>query len=389
MANMKTLHQDHIREMNRSNIINTIREHKKITKHDIAKTLGLSIPTVTTVIQGLLKEGYVKEAGVAQSSGGRKPILLSFNENARYSIGVNITPTYIEIIVTNLFSRIIATDRFITKNFITFDDVLLQVEKRIDKTLTCHAINKDKVLGIGLSLPGLVDEENKMLLSAPNMHLHTYDFSSFESQIGLPIFLENEANVAAFAEVELGANKNLHNVVYISITDGIGVGIIIQQQIFKGATKKAGEFGHMKISNKKIKCQCGRTGCWEVFASKQALLRYYEEETGITLYTLDSFFTEENLAMPAVKKTLEVYFQQLFVGIENITLGLNPEYVMIGGDLGKYRDMLSSYIADTHNFKSDYIEIEGTKVVFSSLKDRGSLLGAALLPLQKEFSYHI
>jgi predicted NBD/HSP70 family sugar kinase len=143
----------------------------------------------------------------------------------------------------------------------------------------------------------------------------------------------------------------------------------------------------MRISDENMKCNCGRTGCWELFASKRALFKYYKEATGVRVSSLDNVFIRSKLKEPKVKIAINKYLDYLFIGIENIVLGLNPEYVIIGGELGKYKDEMLDFVNAKNKFKSAYIEYEGTRIIFSDLGDKGSLIGAALLPLQEVFHY--
>lgn len=387
MANIGTLSQEQIKEINRVNVINIIKKNKEITKHEIARLLKLSIPTVTTNINALIEEEYVIEAGVAKSTGGRKPVILKFNDNARYSFGINISPDRISIILINLSAEPVHTVNFMYRREYSFYDVLEMIEEEVLRMLEEFRIPKDKVLGVGLSLPGLVEESKLILDNAPNIGVRDFDFSMFQDRIGIKVFIENEANVAAYAETIEGKHKNMSNVVYVSITEGVGTGIIIDNQIYKSKHKKAGEFGHMRISDENIKCNCGRTGCWELFASKRALFKYYKDATGVRVSSLDNIFIQSKLKEPKVKIAINKYLDHLFVGIENIVLGLNPEYVIIGGELGKYKDEMIDFVNAKSNLKSAYMEYEGTRIIFSDLGDRGSLIGAALLPLQDVFHY--
>lgn len=387
MARFGTLNQEQIKEINRVNVINIIKKNREITKHEVAKKLGLSIPTVTTNINTLLDEGFVVEAGVAESTGGRKPVILKFNENARFSFGINISPDRISIILINLNAEPIHTVNFMYRREYSFYDVLEMIEEEIMRMLEEFRIPKNKVLGVGVSLPGLVEEEKLILNNAPNIGVRDFDFTVFQERLDIKVFIENEANVAAYAETIEGKHSNMSNVVYVSVTEGVGTGIIIDNHIYKSRNKKAGEFGHMRVSDENIKCNCGRTGCWELFASKRALFKYYKESTGVRVSSLDNIFIRSNLSDAKVKVAINKYLDHLFVGIENIILGLNPEYVIIGGELGKYKDEMLSFVNAKTKLKSTYMEYEGTKIIFSDLGDRGSLVGASLLPLQNVFHY--
>jgi len=387
MIKFGTLSQEQIKALNRANIIRIIKQNSEMTKQDIAAALKLSIPTVTTNTNQLIEEGLLKEAGVADSTGGRKPKILRFVENARYSVGVNISPDRIGIMLINLNNTVIDKVEFDYIKEHSFPEVLGGLRTEIEGLLGRNNIDREKVSGVGISLPGLVDEDRLILENAPNIGVRDFDFAEFQEQLQLKVFIENEANVAAYAEIEMGKAVNMRNVVYVSITEGVGTGIIIDQHIYKSTNKKAGEFGHMKVSDEGIRCNCGRTGCWELIASKRALLKYYQEYTGSKAFSLEQVFSLESFNTPAVQAAVEKYIDCLFVGIENIILGLNPEYVIIGGELGRYEKEMLELINRTNHMKSSFVEYEGTKVVFSSLKDEGSLIGAALLPFEELFNY--
>jgi predicted NBD/HSP70 family sugar kinase len=387
MSKIGTLSQEQIKEINRVNVINIIKKNNEITKNEIAHLLKLSIPTVTTNINALIEEGYVEEAGVAESTGGRKPIILKFNVNAKYSFGVNISPDRVSVVLMNLNSELLHNVCFMYRREYSFFDVLEMIENEIFRIIKEFRILKSNILGVGLSLPGLVDEDKLILENAPNIGVKDFDFTLFQERLGLKVFVENEANAAAYAETLESKHKNMNNVVYISITEGVGTGIIIDNHIYKSTNKKAGEFGHMRISEENIKCNCGRTGCWELFASKRALFKYYKEATGVRVSSLDNIFVSGNLDEPKVKIAINKYLDNLFIGIENIVLGLNPEYVVIGGELGKYKDEMLDFVNEKNKLKSAYMEYEGTRIIFSDLGDRGSLIGAGLLPFQEVFNY--
>ncbi len=275
------LSQEQIKEINRVNVINILRDKGETTKQEIAAILKLSIPTVTTNINMLLEEGLLEVAGVAKSTGGRKPVILKFLENSRYAFGVDITPPKrIIVALLNLNYDKVDELTFDYESYKDFDAVLSNVSTVVESLIAKHGIDKKSIVGVGLSLPGLVDEDRLILEHAPNLGVKDYDFTGFQNKLGIKVSIENEANVAAFAESIIGGDaKDKKNLVYISITEGVGTGIIIGDHIYKSTHKKAGEFGHMRVSGEKLKCNCGRTGCWELYASKKStktLLWRYE-----------------------------------------------------------------------------------------------------------------
>lgn len=378
--------QKKIKEINRAIILKAFRENNVVQKNDLVQMLGLSITTVTSNTNALLEEGFIECVGIAESTGGRKPVVFQFIKNARVTIGVDISPHRVVIILSNLSSEILDEEMFDISNY-DMNSIMTAVKENIEELLKKHQIGKDKCLGVGLSLPGVVDEEKKLLINAPNLHVESYTFSSFEASLNLPVFIENEANVAAFAELVLGEAKNSNDVIYISITDGVGCGIITNHSVFKGCFKKAGEFGHMRISDEDITCSCGRKGCWELFASEKALLKHYESVSGKSMPDLKAFFENYSNDNKDVKAALHIYFDYLSIGIENIVLGLDPEKIIIGGEIVKYLLEIEPFIDEYNKRSNSILKSNDNLIVLSKLAPQSAVIGGSLLPLKDMFDF--
>lgn len=377
MINRSNVTQDQIKAINKINVLSLVRENSPITKQEIAKRLQLSIPTVSTNITLLESEGLVQLGKMAASTGGRRPVTIDLIANSRYSIGVSIGIECVNFILMNLKGDTIYKKNVAFASGTPFSAIIDLITTIVPSIISNHNLEHHQILGIGLALPGMVDDEHNILLNAPNLKTKNYTFDQLEQTLGLPIFIENEANIAAFAEYALGFSKTIDNLVYISITDGVGCGIIISHHIYKGKTKRAGEFGHIRVSDRRIQCNCGRFGCWELFASNHAILRYYLEETNEIAKTIDDVFTAYQKGVNGAKKALETYSIYLKRGIENVLLALNPDCIVIGGQIAKYADIMQRYI-DT---------IDDVPVRFSSLADEASLIGAAMIPFQEILSF--
>lgn len=390
MLHTGQLTQEQIKEMNRVNIIRYLKLVKTTTKQEIAKKLGLSIPTVTTNMNQLILEGLVRESGVAHSTGGRKPVIMEFLPDARVAFGVDLSKDYVKIMLINLEAKCLYKEKIETKDA-SFEQMLDIIITRIHEIRMEQKISEQKILGVGLSLPGLIDDDRNILTNAPNIEVESYCFDLFEKNIKLPLHIENEANIAAFAEQILGNAKDKGNLVYVSVTDGIGTGIIVEKHIYKGNGKKAGEFGHIPISDKPLLCKCGRSGCWEIFASKKALLKYYHINLGLNQeegkkHTLDSVFHAYKNKESAAVQAVTTYTKYLYKGLENILLALNPDYLVIGGDIGPYAVEIVE-LAKKMQLPNQFYGYETTQILPSSLADDGSLLGAALMPLEDIFNF--
>lgn len=377
--------------VNGSRILRAFRDHDVIQKRELVDLLDLSITTVTAITRQLLEAGLIDEIGIAESTGGRKPVVLRFLKDARVSFGVDISPHHVTVVLTNLKSEVMATERFVIDK-LPMDDVLSRVLALSNDMLSKASVEKSRCLGMGISLPGIVDSEQKLLISAPNLEETTYDFSAFESRLGFEVFVENEANIAAFAELILGAAVNLQNAVYVSITDGVGCGIIANHKVTKGTFNKAGEFGHMRISDKEILCSCGRTGCWEIFSSERALFRNYLSTSGemiddSKINDLETFFRKFDEGNLQAQSALRKYLIDLHLGLENIMLGLDPEVIIVGGEIAQYLSRYDTLVSSYFKGESSILRLGESKLVFSKLVPQSSVIGSSLLPLKALFGF--
>ena len=386
LNNKKTIDQEVIKDSNRKKILNLIAEKREYTKQSISKEIGVSIPTVISNINELIEEGLVEEAGALASTGGRKPIIVRFLPDSKYSFGVEFTLNNVRVILTNLDSQIKFDVTFQAKDFKNIDDIINKINEIINNVLRDEKISPKDILGIGFSLPGTVNEEKLILELAPNIGLKNIDFSSFTSIFQFPIYIENEANSAAFGELNLGIAKKMRNLVYISINEGIGAGVVIQDHLYKGKNKRAGELGHMTIVPNGKSCNCGRKGCLEQYASKKCLIEDYNSRSLNPVATLKEFFSrvdqKENLAILELQK----YINFLAIGIQNIVLILDPHYVVLGGEVSDFSQYYLEDLKEKVFAPNSFYDSNDLKIFTSKLKKDASILGAALLPLQKLFS---
>lgn len=381
------LSQSQIRTINKAMILNTFRKRGMLQKKELCEELGISITTVTTIINQLVEEGYLQEKSIAKSTGGRKPVILELIATSKYAIGIDVSPHQISVIITNLLSDVIVKRYEKVNVDMTLEDILINCERILESLLKEFGIDKKLCLGIGFSLPGIVNETDLILETAPNLTASNFSFKSFEEKIGIRVFIENEANVAALAELILGSAQSLQNAVYVSITDGVGCGIITSNKIYKSSFKKAGEFGHMRISDQDITCSCGRKGCWELFASERALIRFYNEQGNGIIHDIHAFFSLYHNNDATAKVAFERYFRYLSLGIENVILALDPERVIIGGEIGSY--LLDFEEDDFHRIQMNSViaNQKQNEITISKLSPQSAILGASLLPLVELFGF--
>lgn len=384
---LSLIDKETIRKNNKKIIINLIRKKGAVTQAEIKESLGISITTIISNINELIAEGIVEYAGTGYSTGGRKPVIVRFCKDAYYSFGVDFLPGRIRIILTNLESELKRDITIQTPIENTPEIIFRTISENIEKIITEQGIQKDRVLGVGFSIPATVNEEKLLLEEAVSLGLSNVDFREFEKMIGLPVYIENEANIAAYAETKLGIAKEMSNVVYVSITKkGVGTGIVIQGHLYKGKNKRAGECGHIKIMVDGEKCVCGRLGCWNAYVSEDSLISHYNRVSAEKVDSLEEFINR----LQSAEKTAEIvwkrYLDNFANGLDSIINTLDPNYIIIGGKIAQYEQYLLEPLKDRVFEDNVFFKRDDVKILISKLKGDSSILGASLLPMEKFYN---
>lgn len=385
---MVALDHSDIKLNNRKRIIKLLTREREMTKLEISRKLDISVPTVTTIVGELIEEGIVLEAGMATSTGGRKPVIIKFLPDSRYSIGVELRKRRIRLILTNLDSQILE-ERSSKLDSITEGEILAAMKELIGGFLAEKMDIFDKILGIGFSLPGTVDGKALKLEVATNFKLKNISFESLHNELQLPTYLENEANAGALAESELGPVRELHNLIYLSISEGIGAGIILNNCMYKGKSMRAGEVGHMTINKNGRLCSCGKRGCWETYASIRAILQEYNGELEPEAYVvnfeelIERFSNKEERAAAVLAK----YVDDLAEGIQNLIFIFNPDYIIIGDEISAAASFINKEIISRVFEKNEFYREGEVDIQFSALGRDANILGASLIPILENFRF--
>lgn len=369
------------KDNNYHKVLKVLYHKHKLTKLEISQLTGLSIPTVTKNTDKLMEDEFIRHIGVGTSSGGRRPALFTINDNARYSIGVDISPDRVRIILTNIKLKIIERRKFDLNEKFSFDETMKQVMKETQSIVEENNIDTEKLLGIGISVHGIINR-NKMVLSvAPNMSLKNIDFRKYTKYFPCQVYIENEANCGVIAEKFFLSPEDSSNVVYLSINEGLGSGVIINRKLFNGTHRRAGEFGHMKIGCEGRLCGCGSKDCWETYCSERAILKEYKLETGKTLNDVDYIFKLYEQNNESAINVVNKYINYLADGIRNVILIMDPETIIVGGRMAKYKKVLQySLKKKIYEDCNLYFE-EDVQIIFSTLHEDASIIGAALIPI--------
>ena len=369
-----------IKETNRKKIIKLLLEKNEVTKLDISRSLDISITTVSTNITELKNEGIVSEVRSLESTGGRKAMALKINENCRFALGIALTPRHVKLSIINLKKEVIEDIR-IRHNNEGFENIVAITKDNIREILSRNDIYIDKLLGIGISIPGTVDSEEGIIKKCYLLRAENYNLKKSFEEFNTNIYIDNEANLSAYYEF-LNKKGILSNLLYVSITDGLGLGIIIDGKIYRGSNNDAGEMGHIKITIGGKSCKCGFEGCLEAYTSKNALLEDFNEISNEKLDDIEEFISLFEKEDRTTKEVLERYFNILGVGIANLTMLLDPSSVVLGGDINSLLkeniDVLRSIVYKDNLFTNE----ENCKIDVTEFKE-SYLLGAAMVPLEE------
>ncbi|ULT58975.1 ROK family protein [Neobacillus drentensis] len=377
---MITADQMLVKKINQKLILNEIVSNSPISRAKLSETIGLNKSTVSSQVTTLIEKNLIFEIGQGQSSGGRKPVMLVFNKNAGYSIGIDIGVDYLNCILTDLKGNIVLEDYqpLVDQSSEDLKDVLFL---KINNLKAKMPESPYGLIGIGLCIPGLVNTEQKVIFT-PNLEWN-YDLDLkplIEQEFNVPVFLENEANAGAYGEKEYGAAKNYENLVYVSVHTGIGVGIIINNELYHGVRGFAGEMGHLTIDLNGLKCSCGNRGCWELYASEKALLKSLakNQQGKLSNREIISLANQNN---PDILTALQKFGFYLGIGLTSILNTFNPQAVIIRNNIVEALPMVLNSIKNSVASRT-YQQLENSyELVTSSLGKNAPALGASSIAI--------
>jgi predicted NBD/HSP70 family sugar kinase len=318
------------RDINRRIVLNLIRTRQPISRADMARLSGLQRSTISLIVEELIQESWVQEGPTGRLPRGRRPTFLRLNDN-RVIIGVDLRPSQISIALADVNGKFTSQETLPTPAdpAAAIGELVVRIQRII------AACNGKMVEGIGISLPGRFDHERDRLVFAPNLHWPEIDLRTpLTEATGLDVELENAANACVLSAVWFGQTTLCRNLVAVTVSEGIGTGLLVNGRLVSGAGGMAGEFGHVALDPAGPLCSCGSHGCWEVYGSNRAALRYYCESVpgsdGLNFLELLSLADQGD---SRAEKALETMAHYLGRGMRMIVAGLAPERIVVIGDL--------------------------------------------------------
>jgi predicted NBD/HSP70 family sugar kinase len=392
LTNFQVATSETARDINRRIVLNLIRTHQPISRADLARHSGLQRSTVSVITEQLIEEQWVIEGANGHAPRGRRPRFLHLNKERVGIIGINIRPARTTVALANLDAHFVAQESMPTAQ--DPDQFIAHLGTRIRSMVAMRP--EITYEGIGVSLPGRVDLASQRLVFAPNLGWGEVDLKTpLEEATGLPVELENAANACALAEVWFGRRaEGVHNLVALTVSEGIGSGLIFNHQIVRGSTGMAGEFGHTTIVEDGLACRCGNRGCLEVYASNSAAVRYYTQSSAArysragarTIEQTPTFDDVLRLAEQNDPKALEAIDQvahYLGIGIAMIVTGLAPDVIVVVGEITRFWDRVGPVISGI--VKNRSFTHAPTRILPTDPTTQPRLRGTIALVLQKYF----
>jgi transcriptional regulator of PTS gene len=330
LSDLQLASSETARGINRDIVLELIRTSQPISRADLSRRSGLQRSTVSQIVEQLIRENWVREGPLGSAPRGRRPTLIGLNEDL-VAIAADIHPRQATIAVVDLNGRLLSRSLVpLTSDPLASMRLMIECMRRMRA-----ALPRQSTEGIGVSLPGRVDPVSQRLVFAPNLHWPDFDLKRMlETEMGLPVKMENAATASLLAELIFARMDGTRNAVLVTISEGVGAGVLANGQLISGSHGMAGEFGHIPIDPSGPRCACGQNGCWETFASCLAALRYFREiapdAPAVAFPELLNLAEEGNAA---AQQALDRQAQWIGRGLRMIMAALSPSTILIAGEI--------------------------------------------------------
>jgi glucokinase-like ROK family protein len=385
-----------VRANNLSITLNLIRERGSITRTELMELTELSAPTISSLVNFLISAGFVEEKGSAASSGGRRPNLLHFNYDARHAVGVDMGATHVNVVCMNLAGQVKShqSRRMDIVNLPrqTLDNII----EMVHEVITESQVPMDEILGLGLTVPAPLNTITSGTFLTH--YMPSWKGISPIQELGkvfsMPLYLENDANAGALAEKWWGSARKCDTIVFVKLGTGVGSGLIIGNEIYRGFSGTAGEIGHTTIETMGRRCRCGNQGCMESYVGLPGILmdaRLGLAEDASWVGSLDNLTVQQVIEAARrgnqfCQQLIQTAGRYLGIGLANLVNIMNPGMLVLGGELAEAGDFLVEPMVTSMLNRSIPFEKHMEKIVMSELGQDAVAIGAATLAIIEAFS---
>ena len=332
------------REINRTIALNLVRARQPLSRADLARAMGVRRGAISLIVKDLLKDGSICEGATGKTERGRKPTFLYIDSRRRAGVAIDIRVSQTSLMLVDLVGKPIggivtmATERDPKR-------LVSALAARVKQLLKDHAQIKE-CIGIGVAVPGMVERPSRRVLHAPTLGWHDVDLRDMLAKAtGLPVEIENSGRICALAQLwEMhGAETPGGDFIFVSASDGLGIGVSHQREVLRGRHNLAGEFGHLLLSMDGPKCSCGSNGCWEAYVSNRATLaRYFGQDIDPAAagFTIDDLIARARGGDLKARAAVQATGKYLGVGLALVVNGFDPAAVFVGGEITAAWDLI-------------------------------------------------
>ena len=333
-----------VREQNPSRIFRLLRTGEELTRQEIAAKLLLSMPTTLQNVTELVETGLLEECGAIESTGGRRAKKVRLCRQAGLAVGIDVALRHVELVVTDLLGNVLHSKQ-VPLAFQNKADWYQQLSGALADFLRENGITESKVLGAGVSFPGIIDAQSGRIVRSHILNLEDVSLARFQKSIPFPAVFANDANCACYAEKANGHDS----FVYVSLNSTVGGAIMLEQNLWLGDTCQAGEIGHMLLIPGGRPCYCGKAGCMDAYCSVRALC-------GTDADQPEDFFARLADGDPQAAGAWDEYLYYLALAVTNLRMAYDCD-IVLGGYLGscleEYREQLAEVMARWNRFDQD------------------------------------
>lgn len=344
------------REINRRIALNLVREHQPISRADLARLMSVTRGTISLLVGELIAKGLIYEGATGEASRGRKPTFLHLKTQDRFVVAVDVRLSRTYLMLSDFGGQQLALDTFATQS--SPSRLIEDLAERVLRLIENHGV-KSRCEGIGLVVPGVVDQHTGRILNAPTLGWRDVDIAAaLAAKTRLPVHVENAAKACALAQMWAGNRGPAapHSFAHVSVSDGVGVGVVINGELVRGHGSMAGEFGHVPLDINGPPCLCGARGCWEAYVSNLATLaRYFGRDlskmttpssngAGQNGFTIGDLIARASSGDAGAITAIQATARYLGLGLAMVVNGLNPECVYIGGEITEAWSLMESTV---------------------------------------------
>lgn len=340
MFNFEPVSKDLMRQMNRSLVLNTIRLEGPISRAQIARGTGLSAATVSGLVSELIDDDLIFEREEGDSSGGRRPVLLSLNPSGGYVMGIKLMEDHLIAALTNLEANVVDSIN-VPFNSTEPEEVVQAIGDGVSHLLAQNEIPSTKLFGVGVGLAGIVDQETGILRLSPIFGWQGLPFGKMvQNKLQVPVYIDNDVNTVTLTEKWFGMARDIDHFLTVTIGRGVGLGIVSNGRLYRGRGG-AGEFGHVVVDPDGELCSCGKRGCLETFVADPNLLKKAKANSDLKkqVRTIDDLRTLAAEGNQTARRIYALAGEMLGRGIANLINIFDPQMIILTGEGVKARHL--------------------------------------------------